>query len=240
MLQEPGQAAGAARAGWSRLAVMKRVTLTFDNGPHAQGTPHLLDVLARRSLKATFMLVGEYLRDPELRKLAQRTRAEGHAIGNHTLTHGVPLGKRPGREAAEREIGQTQQLLGELATARLFRPNGDKGRLGQHMLSEDAVDYLCAHRYTAISWNCVPQDWVMPADGWVARAHAEMKTQEWTLLVLHDYCVESSIKHVGPFLDSLIEQGCEFSMEFPPECVLIEDGVRTPALEGFYTPRTPA
>jgi len=38
---------------------MKRVTLTFDNGPHAQGTPQLLDVLARRSLKATFMLVGE-------------------------------------------------------------------------------------------------------------------------------------------------------------------------------------
>lgn len=219
---------------------MKRVTLTFDNGPHAQGTPYLLDVLAQRSLKATFMLVGEYLRDPELRKLAQQTRSRGHAIGNHTLTHGVPLGKRPGREVAEREIGQTQQLLGELATGRLFRPNGDKGRLGEHMLSQDAVDYLCANRYTAISWNCVPNDWVMPADAWVARALDAMKTQDWTLLVLHDYCVESAMKHVGPFLDRLIGEGCEFSMEFPPECVMIKDGVRTPALQGMYTPRAAA
>jgi peptidoglycan/xylan/chitin deacetylase (PgdA/CDA1 family) len=216
---------------------MKRVTLTFDNGPHAQGTPHLLDVLARRSLKATFMLVGEYLRDPELRKLAQRIRDEGHAIGNHTLTHGVPLGKRPGRDVAEREIGETQRLLGELATGRLFRPNGDKGRLGEHMLSEDAVDYLCAHRYTAISWNCVPEDWVMPADAWVARAQDTMKTQEWTLLVLHDYCAESAMKHVGPFLDRLIAEDYEFSMQFPPECVLVQDGARTPALQGMYTPR---
>ena len=219
---------------------MKRVTLTFDNGPHAQGTPRLLDVLAQRSIKATFMLVGEYLRDPELRKLAQRTRSEGHAIGNHTLTHGVPLGKRPGREVAEKEIGEAQQLLGDLATGRLFRPNGDKGRLGEHMLSEDAVDYLCIHRYTAISWNCVPQDWVMPPHEWVARAQDAMKTQEWTLLVLHDYCVESSIKHVGPFLDRLAQAGYEFSLEFPPECVMIRDGARTPALEGMYTPRSSA
>jgi peptidoglycan/xylan/chitin deacetylase (PgdA/CDA1 family) len=216
---------------------MKRVTLTFDNGPHAQGTPLLLDALASRSLRATFMLVGEYLRDPALRKLAERTRAEGHVIGNHTLTHGVPLGKRHGREAAELEIGQTQQLLGDLASGRLFRPNGEGGRLGPHMLSEDAVDYLCENRYTAISWNCVPRDWVMPADAWVARALQEMKTQEWTLLVLHDYCVESALRHVGPFLDRLTGEGWEFSAEFPPQCVMIEDGVRTPALAGMCTPR---
>jgi peptidoglycan-N-acetylglucosamine deacetylase len=216
---------------------MKRVTLTFDNGPHAQGTPQLLDVLAQRSLKATFMLVGEYLRDPVLRKIAQQIRSDGHAIGNHTLTHGVPLGKRPGRAVAETEIGETQELLGELATGKLFRPNGEGGRLGPHMMSEDAVDYLCANRYTAISWNCVPVDWVPPADAWVARALDTIKTQEWTLLVLHDYCVESSMKHVGPFLDRLLGDGYEFSMAFPPQCVMIKEGVRTPALQGLYTPR---
>ena len=219
---------------------MQRITLTFDNGPHAQGTPYLLDVLARRSLKATFMLVGEYLRDPALRTLAQRTRAAGHVIGNHTLTHGVPLGKRPGRDAAEREIGEAQRLLGELATGKLFRPNGDKGRLGEHMLSEDAVDYLCTNGYTAISWNCVPQDWVMPADGWVARAREAMNAQDWTLLVLHDYCVESIKHNLGPFLDRLAAEGYEFCSEFPPECVMIRDGVRTPALEGMYTRRARA
>lgn len=218
---------------------MKRVTLTFDNGPHPQGTPYLLDLLAQRSLKATFALVGEKLRDPALRKLAQQTHSQGHTIANHTLTHGVPLGLRPGQDVAEREIGEAQQLLGELATGKLFRPNGDKGKLGEHMLSEDAVDYLCANRYTAISWNCVPQDWVMPADAWVARALDTMKAQEWTLLVLHDHCVDS-MKHVGPFLDRLAGEGYEFSLQFPAECVLIKDGVRTAALQGMYTPRAPA
>ena len=77
----------------------------------------------------------------------------------------------------------------------------------------------------------------MPPDAWVARARDIMQTQDWTLLVLHDYCVESAMKHVGPFLDRLIDEGYEFSMAFPPECVLVADGVRTPALEGLYTPR---
>jgi hypothetical protein len=78
---------------------------------------------------------------------------------------------------------------------------------------------------------------VMPADAWVARALDTMKTQHWTLLVLHDYCVESAMKHVGPFLDRLADDGYEFSMEFPPQCLMIKKGVRTPALEGMFTPR---
>ncbi|MDB5882768.1 MAG: polysaccharide deacetylase family protein [Ramlibacter sp.] len=216
---------------------MKRVTLTFDNGPHPEGTPYLLDILAKRSLEATFLLVGEKLRDPQLRKLAQETRNQGHAIANHTLTHGVPLGKRPGRDVAEREIGEAQQMLGELATGKLFRPNGDKGQLGPHMLSEDAVDYLCENRYTAVSWNCVPQDWIMPADAWVGRAVDTMKTQDWSVLVLHDHCVDAG-KHVGAFLDRLAGEGWEFSLQFPPDVVMIKDGVRTPALEGLYSPRS--
>ena len=124
---------------------MKRITLTFDNGPHLDGTPHLLETLAARSLKATFFVVGEKLRHAELRELAVRAKARGHRIANHTHTHGVPLGRRPGKHVAEEEIGQAQQLLEGLAIEKLFRPNGDKGRLGEHMLSEDAVSYLEAH-----------------------------------------------------------------------------------------------
>jgi hypothetical protein len=49
--------------------------------------------------------------------------------------------------------------------------------------------------------------------------------------------VESAMKHVGPFLDRLAADGYEFSMEFPPDCVMIKEGVRTPALQGMFTPR---
>ena len=215
---------------------MKRVTLTFDNGPHPQGTPQLLQVLADRSLKATFFLVAQNLRDPSLRELAAQVRAEGHRIGNHTLTHGAPLGRRPGRDVAEAEIGQAQALLEGLATAKLFRPSGDKGELGEHMLSEDAVAYFEANAFTAVSWNCVPQDWVPPAGSWVARAEAIMERQDWTAIVLHDHRLAGSMQHLEGFLDRLIAQGCEFTLEFPPECVLIDQGRRTPALQGRYTP----
>ena len=95
-------------------------------------------MLADRSLRATFFVVAQNLRDPSLRALAARARAEGHRIGNHTLTHGSALGRRPGRDVADTEIGQAQSLLEGLTTAKLFRPNGDKGgELDEHMLSED-------------------------------------------------------------------------------------------------------
>jgi len=215
---------------------MKRVTLTFDNGPHAQGTPQLLRVLADRSLRATFFVVAQNLRDPSLRQLAARAQFEGHRIGNHTLTHGVPLGRRPGRDVAEAEIGQAQSLLEGLTTAKLFRPNSDKGELGQQMLSEDAVTYLEANGFTAVSWNCVPQDWVPPAGSWVERAEAIMERQDWTAIVLHDHCLAGSMQYLEGFLDRLIAQSCEFTLDFPPDCVLIDRGRRAPALQGRYTP----
>ena len=215
---------------------MRRVTLTFDNGPHVQGTPQLLQLLAKRSLKATFFLVAQNLRDPSLRELAVRAQAQGHRIGNHTLTHGAPLGRRPGRDIAAAEIGEAQTLLEGLATAKLFRPNGDRGQLGKHMLSEDAVAYLESHGFTAVSWNCVPEDWVPPADSWVWRAEAIMAQQEWTVIVLHDHRLAGAMQHLEGFLDRLIAQGCEFTQDFPPECVLIDQGRRTAALQGRYTP----
>ena len=130
---------------------MKRITLTFDNGPHLSGTPHILETLAARSLKATFCLVGERLREPALRALALRAKAEGHRIANHTMTHGAPLGRRSGEHVPEEEIGAAQAMLGDLAERRLFRPNDDEGLLSEFVLSEAAVDYLALHRYTVIS-----------------------------------------------------------------------------------------
>ena len=212
----------------------KRVTLSFDNGPHTVGTPALLKLLADRNLKAVFFLVAERLRDPELRALAEQTRAAGHKIANHSLTHTVALGRRPGAEAAELEIGSAQRLLGDLASGLLFRPNGEKGQLGPHLLSRDAVDYLEQNGYTAVHWNCVPRDWELPDDGWVARAEATIARQDWTLIVLHDHCL-AGMQHLGGFLDRLIAQGVEFSQAMPPDCVMIEDGRPTPALQGMFT-----
>ena len=74
------------------------ICLSFDNGPEPEATPLVLDVLARRGLRASFFPIGQKLRDPPRRALAERAFAEGHRIGNHTLTHGLPLGQRGGSD----------------------------------------------------------------------------------------------------------------------------------------------
>ncbi|MDF1863055.1 MAG: polysaccharide deacetylase family protein, partial [Verrucomicrobiales bacterium] len=62
------------------------LALTFDDGPHPVNTPRLLDILRSRNVKATFYVVGTNAkRYPEI---LRRIVAEGHEIGNHTVTHG--------------------------------------------------------------------------------------------------------------------------------------------------------
>jgi peptidoglycan/xylan/chitin deacetylase (PgdA/CDA1 family) len=63
----------------------KWVTLTFDDGPSAEWTPALLDVLKAEGVKAAFFCVGARATDrPDL---VRRAAAEGHTIGNHTWSH---------------------------------------------------------------------------------------------------------------------------------------------------------
>ena len=63
---------------------MTDLTLTFDNGPDPETTPQVLDVLARRGIRATFFVVGERLAAPGGHALAAAAQAAGHWIGNHT------------------------------------------------------------------------------------------------------------------------------------------------------------
>ena len=67
---------------------MTRLTLTFDNGPWADGaSDDILRTLAQRGLLATFFVTGDRLNDPAVRDVARRTKADGHWIGNHSYSH---------------------------------------------------------------------------------------------------------------------------------------------------------
>ncbi|HEV8385493.1 MAG TPA: polysaccharide deacetylase family protein, partial [Candidatus Acidoferrales bacterium] len=61
------------------------LALTFDDGPNPNCTPRLLNLLERFHARATFFMIGKYVRrDPGL---AREVAARGHLIGNHTDTH---------------------------------------------------------------------------------------------------------------------------------------------------------
>lgn len=95
-------AASAAAAGYAGYATMspasqlygrtvthgndpRQMALTFDDGPNDPHTLQLLDLLASRQARATFFLIGKYVRlRPEI---ARAIRDAGHLIGNHTYNH---------------------------------------------------------------------------------------------------------------------------------------------------------
>lgn len=96
------------------------VALTFDDGPHPQGTPAVLEVLADRGVRATFFLVGEQVaRDPAL---AAEIVAAGHRVGLHCDRHRNLL--RLGPRAAGQDIARARRRI-EDATGtaiELYRP----------------------------------------------------------------------------------------------------------------------
>lgn len=61
------------------------IALTFDDGPNPAVTPGLLDVLDHHHVRATFFLIGRFVRSCP--NLAREIVLRGHAIGNHTDTH---------------------------------------------------------------------------------------------------------------------------------------------------------
>lgn len=208
-----------------------RLTYTFDNGPWPGATDKLLAFLNERDIKATFFVVGERLKDPESRALAERAKAEGHWIGNHTLTHSTPLGRDGDTARVEREIGETEHLINELAHPRkFFRPNGS-GSLGRHILSPEALTYLEKNKYTMVTWNSVPRDWIEPHRDWLALAEADLDKLDWPLLVLHDKFIAEMLDTLSQFHDGLLKRGIEVVQDFDPTFVPVEMGKVRPAAE---------
>jgi peptidoglycan-N-acetylglucosamine deacetylase len=103
-----------------RLPPDRGILLTFDDGPHPDVTPDVLDLLAKYNAQSVFFVVGNRLsRAPHL---LRRILAEGHSIGNHTFRH--LLDSVPRLADYRRDIEQCQSLIETHTGSRpiLFRP----------------------------------------------------------------------------------------------------------------------
>ena len=208
------------------------VTLTFDNGPEPGVTDEVLDVLKQANIAATFFVLGSKLADRARRRLAERAHAQGHWIGNHTMTHRRPLGTIGEPGVARSEILETEALIGELAHPdRLFRPFGGGGELGPHLMNDEAVQTLRTNRMTCVLWNAVPRDWADP-DGWAEVALAQCLAHPHTLLVLHDLPT-GAMRHLAGFIADVRQHGGTFRQDFPPECVPIRRGEALAPLDAY-------
>jgi peptidoglycan/xylan/chitin deacetylase (PgdA/CDA1 family) len=210
-----------------------KLTLSFDNGPDPDITPPILAILHARGAHAHFFVLGKHVVTDAGRALVERELAEGHLVGNHSFTHATPLGDDPRGDVVEREIVATQALLDPLLRPlgdppwgdpppRRFRPFGDGGMIGPHLLSRAAAAHLVAERYTCVLWNAVPGDWLDPV-GWPAQAASSLEALDHTVLVLHDIpgaCLDA----LDRFLGAAIDRGAEIVLDLPPSCTPIRDG----------------
>ena len=216
---------------------MTKITLSFDNGPDPEITPHVLKVLRHHEIKGSFFVLGDKLRDR--RKLCDMAYADGHWIGNHTYNHLVPLGMSLERGYAAAEITRTQELLGDLAhPRRFFRPYGAGGILDCRLLNREAVDCLVLGRYTCVIWNVVVDDWVYP-ETWVERALDRCFATQEALLVLHDLPT-GAMNKLDAFILAAQDRGATFRQEFPNSCVPIERGLRVSSIDHLVSDMHPS
>jgi peptidoglycan/xylan/chitin deacetylase (PgdA/CDA1 family) len=147
--------------------------LTFDDGPHPEYTPQLLNILDRYEVQATFFMVGQAAqKHPELvRQVAQA----GHAIGNHSWDH--PAFPSIPRRERQKQISDCAQALVPYGQ-RFFRPPYGAEDLASHL------DALSLH-YDVVGWSLDAEDWVEHDPEWMAEALTQ-GIQPGSIVLLHD------------------------------------------------------
>ena len=98
----------------------KAVALTFDDGPDPRVTPHVLQLLLKHQVKATFFVTGK--KAAEHPELIKEILLNGHSIGNHSYSHDNLLMFRR-RNTIATEIASAQNVLSDFGIVPLvFRP----------------------------------------------------------------------------------------------------------------------
>lgn len=124
--------------------------LTFDDGPNPEATPRLLEVLAKAGVRATFFLIGGFVRQcPEL---TREIAAAGHLIGNHTMTHPW-LAWQTERRIRE-ELGGAKTVIEDILgrPVQHFRcPHGARRPAVLRIVRE--------MKMIPVQWNVICQDW---------------------------------------------------------------------------------
>ena len=96
------------------------IAMTFDDGPSAELTPKLLDILKERGIKATFFVVGQNA--AEYPDILRRMASEGHEVANHSWSH--PALTKLGADGVRRQMENTSEAIARATGRRpvLMRP----------------------------------------------------------------------------------------------------------------------
>jgi len=185
------------------MAGSRQIALTFDDGPNDPYTLHLLDVLARHEVKATFFMIGRFVR--ERPQIARAVAEAGHVIGNHTDSHPNLIGCLPAQvriqlDECERELSDA---VGQ--HSRLFRPPFG-GRLPHvlHVVRERGLQ--------TIMWSVSSRDWSLPTTDRIEQQVAS-RIRGGDVVLMHD----GGHRHMGTFRGHTVDAADRVIRRFKQE-----------------------
>ena len=160
----------------------RAVALTFDDGPHPEATPRVLDHLAAAGVAATFFLVGEQVeRRPEL---ARRIAAAGHGVELHGHRHRVALALTPAQVRDDLARGSAAIADATGARPRLYPPYG--------IFSAASLAAVRRHGLAPLLWARDGRDWRPGASAEAIAGRLTRQLRGGEVLLLHD------ADHYGP------------------------------------------
>ena len=174
--------------------------LTFDDGPHPEGTPAVLEVLARHGVRATFFLVGEQVRrDPAL---VGELLAAGHDLGLHCDRHRnlLRLTPRQVREDLARAEDSITAAAGRPLT--LYRPP-------YGVLNTVALGLARRRGWRTLLWRRWGRDWRADATPEGIARRVSHGASPGDVLLLHDaddYSAPGSWRRTAAALPLVLEQ----------------------------------
>lgn len=191
----------------------KELVLTFDDGPSAEFTPQIINILSKHHAPATFFVVG--LQAEKNLPLLKRLYKEGFDIGNHTFTHENIAKISPQRAMIELKL---TRLLIEAATGHstvLFRAPYNADSEPTTMEEIIPVEMARQENYLDIGENIDPEDWQVgiSADTIFARVVRMVNNKAGNIILLHDaggLTRKETVKATEMILDYFQKRGYKF------------------------------
>ena len=201
------------------------IAMTFDDGPNAQLTPKLLDMLKERGIKATFFVVGQNA--AEYPDILRRMADEGHEIANHSWSH--PALTKLGGEGVRKQIENTNNAIFAATGKRpvLMRPpyGATSSTLNRRLTEEYGLK--------VILWSVDPLDWKYRNSNRVYN-YIVQNTQPGSIILSHDIHA-TTVAAMPETLDALLAKGYKFvtvseliAMEVPQQLVKKESAGSPP------------
>ena len=174
---------------WRKENAQNNIWLTFDDGPHQESTPFILNVLKEEQVKATFFLVGEQMeKHPEL---LNQIISEGHIVANHSYSH--KNGWLSNNSTYFNDIEKCQKLIPE---NKLFRPPYGK-------ISPLQISHL-KKNYKIILWDVLSWDFSLYNTPKKVKESVLKNTVSGSIIVFHNN--KKSFKNLQPILKETIQE----------------------------------